>query len=148
LVLLFNRVSSQARKPETRSTVYGFQTRRWAKLDDRSWAKSEYRNQLVRCGSKNHKLFILQGDQGIDFHGAAGGNVAGRQRDEDATAMPTSTPTKARTIPCRAMRRCRFAGCAPSAIRMPISRVRLPGSRADSWEHANRLLCHLAADHS
>jgi hypothetical protein len=24
----------------------------------------------------------------------------------------------------------------------------LPGSSADSWEHANRLLCHLAVDHS
>jgi hypothetical protein len=48
LVLLFNRASSQARKPETRSTVYGFQTRRWAKLDDRSWAKSEYRNQTLK----------------------------------------------------------------------------------------------------
>lgn len=37
----------------------------------------------VRCSSKSPELFILEGDHGIDFHGAAGGNVAGGQRDKD-----------------------------------------------------------------
>ena len=35
------------------------------------------------CGSKNHGLFVAEGNDGIDAHGASCGEVAGQQGDGD-----------------------------------------------------------------
>ena len=42
----------------------------------------------------------------------------------NATASPIATPTPARVRPCLTNMRLTVSVCAPSAIRIPISRVR------------------------
>ena len=37
---------------------------------------------MVRCGSKNHDLFVAKSDHGIDLGGAACGDIAGNHRDQ------------------------------------------------------------------